>query len=165
MRPPLPLLAALLAIPAFAFAAAAQPQAQPKGATNAPAEPAIVAEARAFMEAYGRDLLAANRAGIARRYDRRGAWFLGNGNKTLQTYAQVEAHYAGRWAPPKSFEWRGLEYEPLGPNAVVVVGTFLWGRQDGSAPRAISYTGLLIRQEGELRIRVEDESGAPPPRQ
>ena len=46
---------------------------------------------------------------------------------------------------------------------MVVVGRFVWGV---SAERRFtySYTGLPLRQVGRLRIRVEDESSAPPER-
>lgn len=70
--------------------------------------------------------------------------------------------YTTRWSPPASFEWRGLAYEPVGPDAVVVTGQFLWGEASG-APLTFSYTGLLVRRDGRLRIRLEDEDPAPPP--
>ena len=84
----------ILAILAFLFAAATPLAAQP-------AEPPVVAEARSFMAAYATALLQGDRAGIAARYDRTGAWFLGNGRKRFETHAQLAAHYAGAdWQPP-----------------------------------------------------------------
>ena len=129
------------------------------GETAAAAEAVVVAEARAFMEAYGADLAAGRRAAIADRYDRRGVYFLGNGRKHLRSWAQIEQRYRTGWQPPASFEWRDLSFEPAGPDAVVVAGTFVWGLGEGKGSETFSYTGLLVRQDGVLRIRLEDESG------
>ena len=45
----------------------------------------------------------------------------------------------------------------------MVLGLFDWGMSDPRSGetkvRTYSYTGLLLRQDGELRIRMEDESG------
>lgn len=124
-------------------------------ASPTPRDPA--AEARAFMEGYGRDLIGGNREGIADRYDRRGAYLLGNGRKDLEPFDSIAARYRTEWSPPPSFEWQNLSFEPVGPDAVAVAGRFLWGRE-GAAPLAASYSALLVRQEGRLRIRIEDES-------
>lgn len=119
-----------------------------------------VAEAADFMAGYARDLRAGDRAAIARRYHRDGAWRVGHGEKSLESWAEIEAFYAGPgWSPPASFEWRDLSYERLSEDAFIVVGLFDWGPADAGAPVTYSYTGLLVRQDGELRIRLEDESG------
>lgn len=119
----------------------------------------VVAEARAFMDAYARELIAGDRAAIAARYDRTGAFLLGNGRKQFLTYDSIVATYrAPSWSPPASFEWRDLSFEHAGPDAVVVAGTLVWGRGAGGQPITVSYTSLLRRQDGALRIRVEDES-------
>jgi hypothetical protein len=126
---------------------------------GAPSAAGVVEEARAFMDSYARDLLAGNRAAVSARYDRSGAYFMGNGRKEFEPYDSIVARYGGPgWSPPASFEWRDLSFEPLGPDAVVVAGRFLWGVRQGSAPLTLSYTGLLRRQGGVLRIRLEDES-------
>ena len=120
---------------------------------------ALVSEAQAFMDAYARDLRSGDRAAIAARYDRGGAWLVGNGEKRFHTNAEIVAIYAGTsWSPPASFGWRDLSFEPLGPDAILVVGLFDWGTGGSEAPITVSYTGLLLRQDGELRIRLEDES-------
>lgn len=155
---------ALALSPVAPVRAAALEQAQ------ATQEAPLLGEARAFMEAYGRDLRAGDREGIAARYDRRGAFMMGAGRKTLMSQADLAAVYRGeRWQPPAAFEWRDLSFEPLGPDAVAVVGLFAWTRAAGGAPRIFSYTALLIRQDGTLRIRIEDEdplpAPAPPPAQ
>ena len=142
------LIAAFLALIAYAPPWAAQP-----------AEAPIVAEARAFMASYAEALRAGDRAGIAARYDRSGAYFLGNGRKRFDSYAQIVASYASPgWQRPHGFEWRDLSYEPAGADAVVIAGQFAWTPQAGSTALILSYTALLHRQDGVLRIRLEDES-------
>ena len=114
------------------------------------------------MDAYARDLLAGNRAAIAARYDRTGVYFLGNGRKEFVHYDSIVAQYQGPgWSSPASFEWYDLSFEPVGPDAVVVAGQFLWGTPATTAPTIFSYIALLQRQEGVLRIRLEDESVDP----
>ena len=121
------------------------------------------AEAEAFMAAYARDLLAGNRAAIAARYDRRGAWRVGGGQKSFDRWPDIRDFYAGPdWSPPASFAWDDLSYEVIGPDAVVVAGLFRWGI-GGGRTIILSYTALLVRQGRELRIRLEDESRAPIP--
>lgn len=150
--------AALLALSLTPACSYAPP---PAAASDAAARAGLVAEAQAFMASYAEDLIAGNRAAIAARYDRTGSWVLGNGRKMFSTAAATEAYYAGPgWDPPERFEWRDLTYEVTGPDSVLVLGTFVWKRKDGPE-RTFSYSGLLIRQEGTLRIRVEDESGKP----
>ena len=129
------------------------------GTAGVEAEAAVVAEARAFMAAYGEDLAAGRRAAISDRYDRRGVYFLGNGRKNLRPWAQIEQRYRTGWQPPASFEWKELSFEPAGRDAVVVAGLFVWGLGEGKGTETFSYTGLLVRQDGVLRIRLEDESG------
>ena len=131
-------------------------------ATRGAAPATLAAEARAFMEAYANDLRTGAREGIAERYDLRGAWLVGEGRKALVPADSIRARYRDRWRPPASFEWQDLSYEAVGPDAVVVTGRFLWGL-DAERSLAYSYTALLLRQDGRFRIRLEDESGAPPP--
>jgi len=153
-----PVHAVLLGVAACAPAPHVNPAPQPS-----PGAAALVIEAQAFMAAYANDLRAGERARIADRYDPRGAWFVGQGRKELVPPDSIRAMYQGSgWHPPVSFEWQDLSYEAVGPDAVVVAGRFLWGV---SAERRLpfSYTALLLRQDGRLRIRLEDESGAPPP--
>ena len=140
------------------------------------AEKPIVVEARAFMADYQRDLASGNRAGIAARYDRRGAWILGRGTKTLHSHDFLKQGYMTKWRQPKAFAFEDLSFEPAGPDAVVVVGKFKWANAEASsvgldgtshssgAAKSFTYTGLLVRQDGMLRIRVEDEDPAPEPK-
>lgn len=117
----------------------------------------VAAEARQFMDGYARDLLAGDREAIAGRYDRRGAYLLGNGRKDYERWDSIAAHYRTGWRPPARFEWLDLSYEPAGPDAVAVMGRFVWHPATGQ-PVTLSYSGLLVRREGGLRIRMEDES-------
>ncbi len=121
----------------------------------------IVIEARTFMAGYADDLIAGDRGAIVNRYDRTGSWRVGQGEKSFEVWDEVHRTYAEEWERPATFAWRDLSYEPLGPDAIVVVGLFDWGFGDSGPDITLSYTALLIRQEGELRIRLEDESAAP----
>ena len=123
------------------------------------AQAAVVAEARAFMADYARELLAGDRAAIAARYDRGGAHLLRRGRHSFLSWDDIAALYRRPgWNAPAAFEWQGLAYEPAGPDAVVVVGRFVWADAADSPPAAYSYSALLRRQDGVLRIRVEDEA-------
>ena len=148
--------------------ACSQPSDRDAARTVTTAGAGVVEEARAFMDAYARDLLAGDRAAVGARYDRSGAYFLGNGRKEFMPYDSIVAQYAAAsWTPPASFAWRDLSFEPAGPDAVVVAGQFVWGAAPGSPSLTMSYTALLHRQDGALRIRVENESFDPstlPPR-
>jgi hypothetical protein len=117
-------------------------------------------EVRAFYEAYAEDLRQHRRAAIAERYDRRGVYFLGNGSKTLESYEAVRNSYLTKWTGPKSFVWQDLSIEVLSPNAAVVLARFAWQTEKGET-LTFSYTGVVLRQAGQWRIRVEDESRQP----
>jgi hypothetical protein len=111
------------------------------------------------MSQYADDLRAGDRARIAARYDRRGAWRVGDGIAQLDTWDSISAVYASeRWQPPAAFEWQDLAYELAGPDSVVVIGRFAWTPAVGRPPMVFSYTALLVMQEGALRIRLENES-------
>lgn len=125
------------------------------------ADSALVTEARAFMEGYGQDLAAARREDIAARYDRRGVQFMFNGERELVPWEALRQQYLTTWQPPAAFEWANLIFEPAGPDAVVVNGLFFWTVRTGEPPMRFRYTALLVRQDGTLRIRLEDESMAP----
>lgn len=121
----------------------------------------IEAEAREFMSGYATDLRAGNRSAIAARYDGRGAYMVGRGTKMLASPDSIRAIYHGAgWSAPSRFEWRDLSYEVLSPDAVLVTGRFEWTTRDAQTLPA-SYTGLLVRRDGRLRIRAEHEDIAP----
>lgn len=120
----------------------------------------VETQARTFMESYAEDLR--NKAGdaVASRYNRSGSYRLGHGKKQFNPFDTIRASYLERFPErgPSSFEWHDLSYEVLSADAVLVVGRSTWGRGDSRDPLHFSYTGLLTRQDGELRIRLEDES-------
>ena len=113
------------------------------------------------MSSYAYDLRTGDREGIIARYHPDGAYLLGNGHKAFETRDSIAAHYRTQWSRPAAFRWEDLSYEPVGADAVVVAGRFVW-EAHGREPARFSYTGLLVRSGGGLRIRLEDESGAPP---
>lgn len=117
----------------------------------------IEKEARDFMAGYADDLRSGRRLAIADRYDKRGAYRVGEGEKTFESPEMIRAAYLTQWTPPRTFEWRNLSYEVLSHDSIIVVGLFDWGTGDGRKI-SFSYTGVLVRQEGSLRIRLEDES-------
>ena len=127
-------------------------------------QPPIVAEAQAFMEAYAEDLRRGDRAALASRYDRDGMWWVDAGQVEPMDHAALTALYMGEWRGPAAFEWLDLTYVPAGPDAVAVIGRFQWTGQSG-ASMLVAYHSLLVRQDGALRIRVEDETPVPPPPQ
>lgn len=150
--------AALLAV----LAACGAPAGTPAPAPGPAVSTALVDEARAFMDAYAVDLRAGDREAVAARYDRRGAYAVGNGHKSFDAWENIRARYQSQqWQPPARFEWRDLSYEVLGPETVAVVGKFAWWTERDPQPVVLSYTGLLLRQDGQLRIRLEDESVDP----
>ena len=115
-------------------------------------------EAQVFMEGYAQDLLSHDIAAIVDRYDRSGAYFLGHGKKTFEPFDSVRARYRDAWQGPAAFEWHDLSFEVISGDAVIVAGRFSWTMADTLPPMSMSYTGLLLRQDGGLRIRLEDES-------
>ena len=117
-------------------------------------------EAREFMRAYAEDVRAGRREAIANRYDSRGAYRVGEGRKNLEPWPVIQASYMSEWNPPSRFAWRDLSYEVIASDAVMVIGLFDWGIADGRT-LTFSYTGLLVRRDGRLRIRLEDESISP----
>ncbi len=125
-------------------------------------EDALVAEAQAFMESYATDLRGGRRDAILARYDPRGSYMMGHGQKRVLSLDDLAAIYHGtQWKPPVTFEWLDLSYEVVGPDAVVVAGLMDWGLSPEFKLR-ISYTGLLLRRDGRWMIRLEDEDAAPP---
>jgi hypothetical protein len=131
-------------------------QASPEVLGGTPMNP-IETEAREFMAGYAEDIRAGRRKSLVARYDPCGAYRVGEGHKIFETHAMIRASYETEWNPPRTFEWRDLSYEVIGESTVLVVGLFDWGTRHGRT-LAFSYTGILVRQDGGLRIRLEDES-------
>ena len=120
-------------------------------------------EVREFYDSYAEDLRQHRREAIADRYDPRGVYFLGHGVKRLESFEATKSRYLTKWMGPKSFEWKDISIEILSPDAAVVMGRFEW-QTDSGVTLNYSYTGLVIKQTGRWRIRVEDESTQPPKR-
>ncbi|HEY0052439.1 MAG TPA: DUF4440 domain-containing protein [Caulobacteraceae bacterium] len=149
-----PILAAALAM-ALAGGAAAGAAAQ---TVPPPAESRDHASARAFMDAYAQDLRNTDREAVIGRYDPAGVWFVGGGQGEWLRPAQIAENYRSEaWRPPADFAFQDLAFVTAGDDVVTVTGRFNWPRPDGSA-RAIAYHGLLVRIDGQWRIRVEDET-------
>ena len=114
-------------------------------------------DAPAFMAAYARDLSAGDRAAIAGRYSRSGAYSLGFGAKSLDSPEAITKRYAGpAWQKPDAFEWQDLSYEQLGPATCLVAGGFRWTKQGRTG--TLAYTSVLRAEEGGLRIMLEHEN-------
>ena len=147
-------LAALFTIAAGVFAAYAQEPGKPR--TMSETERAV----RAFYDSYADDLRGHKRESIADRYDRRGVYMVGNGTKALVPFEQVKERYLTKWSGPKAFNWKDLSVEVISKDSAVVTALFEWQAASGTTFN-YSYTGLLLRQEGKWRIRLEDESTMP----
>ena len=122
-------------------------------------DPAAAAELdlQKFYESYADDLRQHRAQAIVDRYNRQGYFSLGNGRKQLVSFEENKRHYLNGWTGPKAFEWRDLSYEVLSPTAATVIGLFEWTAASGQKS-VLSYTALLTKQDGQWRIRVEDES-------
>ena len=116
-------------------------------------------EAQRFMASYGEELRNHDRAALAARYDTAGATVIFNGERIERSFDEIVARYRDQWTGPASFEWRDLVYDVLSPDSVIVTGAFDWGTPDGVEKYA--YSGVLQRQEGKFRIRLEVESSIP----
>lgn len=121
----------------------------------------LVSEAEAFMADYARRLLVGDRAAIAALYDPDGTVLVRNGHRTNAEHADIVQRYASEsWQPPAAFRWPDLHFEAVGPDAIAVLGSFVWGAADGTELVG-AYHALLRREDGRLRIRIEDETIAP----
>lgn len=116
---------------------------------------------REFYDSYAEDLRGHSREAIADRYDRRGVYMAGNGRKSLDAFEKIKGRYLKDWSGPKSFNWKDLSVEVISKDCAVVSALFEWQAESG-ATFTYSYTGLLIKRDGNWRIRLEDESTAPP---
>lgn len=148
-----PILAAAFAV-MMGSAAATGASAQSAPAAERPHH----AEARAFMEAYERNLRNVDRAAVTAGYDPAGVWFFSGGRGEWLTTRQItEIYGSDQWRPPADFAWKDLAFIPAGDDVVTVTGRFDWPRPDGTV-RAVAYHGMLVRIDGSWRIRVEDET-------
>ena len=131
------------------------------GCTSRPASrsaDALVSEAHGFITEYAVELSHGNRDALVRRYDRRGAFFVGEGTKEYWPGDSISRWYRHHWPAPEFVEFRNLSYEPLGDSAVAVIGQFRWTAKQTTDTAMYAYTAILLRQNDHLVIRVEDES-------
>lgn len=128
--------------------------------SKSPAQPArIVREADEFMASYARDLTRGDRKSIAGRYDPGGAYLVRNGKINFLAMPQLISRYGNaQWTPPPAFEWKDLAFEPLGADAVVVLGYYRCNCGTNGSAKGGSYHALLKRSREGLRIRIEDET-------
>ncbi len=149
-----PILAAAFAV-MMGSAAATGASAQTGPAAERPDH---VEAARAFMDAYERNLRNVDRAAVIAGYDPAGVWlFSGGRGEWLSTAQLTELYGSEQWRPPADFAWKDLAFIPAGDDVVTVTGRFDWPRPDGGVQR-VAYHGLLVRIDGQWRIRVEDET-------
>lgn len=134
----------------------------PKIACADPAATDILDLAHFFMDTYAEDLTAGDRKALANRYSRRGTIFIGGEWKEEIGFDKLSNEYAKSWKPPVTFRWQGLAFEKLGDQSVMVTGGVARSDQAGLETTSHSYAVLLVKEDGELRIRME--SGAPPAR-
>ncbi|GAA4010540.1 hypothetical protein GCM10022211_26270 [Sphingomonas humi] len=115
------------------------------------------------MASYAADLAKGDRGAIASRYSGNGAYSLGFGPKTRESFEAIGKRYAGpEWQKPDKFEWTDLSFEQLGQDHCLVAGGFNW--TVGQRTAAMAYTAVLKRERGVLRIILEHESMLTPPR-
>lgn len=124
--------------------------------------PAVEDEARQFMETYAAEFRAGDFESVIGRYHRDGAYVVGYGNKEFFPFDSIALRYPQGLPAPALFELGDLSFEVLSNDAVVVAGTFRLKFLPEDPEEVTSYTGLLVRQDGELRIRLEDESSHNP---
>src|SRR5438045_3734668 len=106
------------------------------GQSSAKAEPAAKAgsaeqELKEFYDAYADELVKGRGEAIANRYDRRGYYSLGNGNKQFFTLDEAKVKYTTRWMAPNSFSWKDMSLEILSPDSASAVGLFDWESKAG----------------------------------
>ena len=134
------------------------------GMSEAAERSRTIAEARRFMEDHARALRAGDRAALAAHYSRYGAlrFAADSAFYTRQDWERIrDAFAAPSWRPPARFDWFTMEFIPIGPDAVAVAATV---DRSGEADRPVThlYSALLVREQGEFRIRMEHEAPAPP---
>jgi hypothetical protein len=109
------------------------------------------------MASYAGELVAGDRAAIARRYSSGGAYSLGFKPKSFDSAAAIARRYAGpEWQKPEAFAWEALSYEQLGPGSCLVTGGFRWTA--GGRAMSFAYTAVLRAEAGGLRVMLEHES-------
>ncbi len=112
---------------------------------------------REFMEGYGRDLAAGERAALGERYDTAGSLALINGRTIELSHAETAARYLESWTPPLFFQWDNLSYHIIEPETALVMGRFKWMRSEPDTT-VYSYGAVLRLTPMGWRIRAEIET-------
>lgn len=158
---------ALMAMAALAppgAVAEPEPRRSVDGMSEAAERSMIAGQARRFMQDYARDLRAGDRAALADRFDRGGAWRLTPDSRywVRQDWQQIRDTFAAPdWRPPAHFDWFTLDLQVVDRDAVAVAAVVDRG---GSGDRAAFhlYSALLVRGRDGFRIRMEHLAPAPP---
>jgi ketosteroid isomerase-like protein len=124
-----------------------------------PKKGADVSEIQSFMSKYADELRQGDIAPIVDRYSRQGSYFLGNGAKRFRSYDSIRLSYQTKWRAPSAFDWVDLSYDFLADDAVMVTGQFVW-HKNANDSALYSYTGILKKEDGKWRIKLEDESAS-----
>ncbi len=113
---------------------------------------------QAVLDSIARDLTSNNRAALVARYDKRGAFFLGNWGAELVPFDSLSTQiYGSGWKPPVRFAWHNVHVEALGPRSSAVYAQFVWWTVSGDSILT-SYTGVFVNDGRNWRIRSEHES-------
>jgi hypothetical protein len=113
---------------------------------------------QAVLDSIARDLTSNNRSALVARYDKRGAFFLGNWGAELVPFDSLPTQiYGSDWNPPAQFAWHNVHIEALGPRSSIVYAQFVWRTAAGDSVLT-SYTGVFVKEGRNWRIRSEHES-------
>ncbi|HET7537796.1 MAG TPA: hypothetical protein VFJ90_15160 [Candidatus Didemnitutus sp.] len=134
----------------------------PAASQPAPAHPAETAgqippDAKAFMDAYAKDLKAGNRDSIIARYHSQGVFILAVGVDDLMRPRQIADFYRTQWQPPHAIAWRNLRYRSLSPETILIEGGFDWQQTADKPAQYFSYGAILIKEPTGFHIRSEIE--------
>lgn len=120
-------------------------------------EGAVEAEAHQAMEAWGAAIRDGDADRILTTYSKAGVTFATKGTKYFTTFEELANQFGVGDLDPQDFEWEGLSFEVLSPDAVLVTGSFRLRWLEDEGVRGSNMV-LLVREEGELRVRAESES-------
>ncbi|MGW8390198.1 hypothetical protein [Pseudoduganella sp. HUAS MS19] len=132
----------------------------PKIACKDPSAVDVLDLAHYFMDTYAEEVSSGDRKALANRYSRRGTILIGGEWKEELSHERLSSEFATSWKPPATFRWQNLAFEKLSDQSVMITGGVARSDKAGGETASQSYAVLLVKEDGELRIRME--SGAPP---
>ncbi len=113
---------------------------------------------QAVLDSIARDLISNNRSALVARYDKRGAFLLGNWGVELVPFDSLSTQiYGSDWKPPAQFGWHNVHIDAVGPRTSIVYAQFVWRTAAGDSVLT-SYTGVFVKDGRNWRIRSEHES-------